>query len=303
MAKKKKIGNAQKIADSLPGSAHGPIKKKKIGHTQRISDTGSHAEGPTKKKNKKKKTPSGWAKGYIVMLDDLCFPVAPQKIEWNSDSANETVTLINGGEANRIKNPPLTDVTISDILIPRHKYPFARYDDNKFEGPKYFLDEFERMKTDLKPHRLIVSRASPDGKKMWANTSMLVTIESYKWTEDAEQGPDVLVDLTLKQYRKYGSHSLVKKKKKSKKSGKKKTVSVKKKKRASQKSRNATYKIKNGDTLRIIARKECNDESEADDIYKLNKNTLEKAAKKHGRKSSNQGFYIYPGTVIKIPKE
>ncbi len=69
------------------------------------------------------------------------------------------------------------------------------------------------------------------------------------------------------------------------------------------KNKTTTYTIKKGDTLWSIATRFLKKGSRYTEIYKLNKNALEKAAKKHGRKSSNNGWWIYPGTKITIPKK
>ena len=61
------------------------------------------------------------------------------------------------------------------------------------------------------------------------------------------------------------------------------------------------YTIKSGDTLWGIAKKFYKNGAKWKTIYKANKTIIEKAAKKHGRKSSSNGHWIYPGTVIKIP--
>lgn len=61
------------------------------------------------------------------------------------------------------------------------------------------------------------------------------------------------------------------------------------------------YTIKSGDTLWGIARKFYKAGSKWKTIYKANKAIIEKKAKQHGRKSSSNGHWIYPGTVIKIP--
>ena len=37
------------------------------------------------------------------------------------------------------------------------------------------------------------------------------------------------------------------------------------------------------------------------EIYELNKDTIEAAAKKYGRSSSSNGWWIYPGTVLQLP--
>ena len=71
----------------------------------------------------------------------------------------------------------------------------------------------------------------------------------------------------------------------------------------SQGSKTTTYTIKSGDTLSRIAQKKLGKASRYPEIYKLNKSKIEAAAKKHGRKSSNNGHWIYPGTKLTIPKK
>lgn len=84
-------------------------------------------------------------------------------------------------------------------------------------------------------------------------------------------------------------------------------VKYTKKKKDKTKSRKSktytTYKIKKGDTLWKIAKRKLGKGSRWREIYKLNKKVIENAAKKHGRKSSRNGHYIYPGTKIKLPKK
>lgn len=61
------------------------------------------------------------------------------------------------------------------------------------------------------------------------------------------------------------------------------------------------YTIKKGDTLWDISGKFYKDATKWKKIYTANKSTIEKAAKKHGKKSSSKGHWIYPGTTLKIP--
>ncbi len=61
------------------------------------------------------------------------------------------------------------------------------------------------------------------------------------------------------------------------------------------------YTVKSGDTLKKISIKKYRTAKKWTNIYKANKKVIEKAAKKHGRKSSDKGKYIYPGTVLSIP--
>jgi LysM repeat protein len=64
-----------------------------------------------------------------------------------------------------------------------------------------------------------------------------------------------------------------------------------------------TYTIKQGDTLWGIAEKYLGKGTRNKEIYNLNKTIIENTAKKYGYKSSNNGWWIFPGVKIKIPKK
>ena len=64
----------------------------------------------------------------------------------------------------------------------------------------------------------------------------------------------------------------------------------------------STYTIKKGDTLWAIAKKFYNNGAKWKTIYNANKSIIEKTAKSHGRKSSSNGQWIYPGVKLTIPK-
>lgn len=208
------------------------------------------------------------------------FPVFPSKINIKVNNQNKTLTLINEGEVNLIKSPGLTDISIDELLLPVcQAYPFAVYE-NGFRSAEYYLDKLKKWKGSKKPVQFKLTRTSPDGKKHLWDTTMDVTIESYEITEDAEKyAPDVAVKLKMKEYRHWGA---------------KKTRKVKDKAK--------TYTVKKKDTLLKIARKQLGDGSKRKSIYKLNKKVIEAAAKKHGRKSSSNGKWLYPGTKLKLPK-
>lgn len=73
--------------------------------------------------------------------------------------------------------------------------------------------------------------------------------------------------------------------------------------RSSKTSSQKKYTVKNRDTLWDISIKFYGSKNATKwtKIYDANKSKIEAAAKKHGRKSSNKGHYIYAGTVLSIP--
>lgn len=230
---------------------------------------------------------------YKVFLDGVLLPITPSKIKTKINNKNDTIDLINEGEVNIIKSPGLTDIEF-ECILPQTKYPFAMYLDGKFKSAIYYLNKLEKLKKGKKKFQFIVTRRNPKNKKLF-DTNITVTLEDYTIEEDAENGFDVVVSINLKQYRDFKIKTVkVKKSKSKKKKAKKKTT------RSSNKT-NGNYMVKKGDCLWNIAKKKLGNASRYKEIYKLNKDVIEKTAKKHGRKSSNNGWWIYPGTKLKLP--
>lgn len=63
----------------------------------------------------------------------------------------------------------------------------------------------------------------------------------------------------------------------------------------------ATYIIKKGDSLWAISKKFYGTGTKWKTIYDANKDIIEKTAKAYGRKSSDNGHWIYPGVKLTIP--
>lgn len=66
-------------------------------------------------------------------------------------------------------------------------------------------------------------------------------------------------------------------------------------------SKSKTYTVKSGDTLWGIAESYYKDGLKHTKIYEANKSIIESTAKKRGYSSSNNGWWIFPGTVLTIP--
>ena len=109
-----------------------------------------------------------------------------------------------------------------------------------------------------------------------ADFNKYVSIESLEYGEEDGSG-DAAFTISLKEYITI-SYSETKKKT----SGGKKV------------------KKKSGDTLKKIAKSKTGKSANASKIYAKNKSVIEKAAKKHGRRSSSKGRYIYQGTKLVI---
>lgn len=250
---------------------------------------------------------------YNMYIGGIRFPVTPGKISYKINGRNETTDLISGGEVNIIKTTGLTDISISEILLPNSwNYPFAVYK-NGFRNAWYYLDRLEAWKKRKKPVKFKITRRTPDGRVIFRPTNFKVTIENYEIIEDADKyGMDICVKLDMKQYRPWGAKKLKtgnvnlgSGKDTSKKSGKNGTGS-KKQEASIKKTRDAkdpagSYVVKKGDCLMYIARKELGDGTMWKEIYSLNQKVIEAETKKRGGKSSSNGHWIYPGTVLKLP--
>ena len=63
-----------------------------------------------------------------------------------------------------------------------------------------------------------------------------------------------------------------------------------------------TYTVNNGDTLWALAKKYYGSGTKHGVIYNANKEEIEKVAKAHGKASSENGHWIWEGTVLTIPE-
>lgn len=62
-----------------------------------------------------------------------------------------------------------------------------------------------------------------------------------------------------------------------------------------------TYEIKQGDNLWNIAKSNYGSGMKYTDIYNANRDILDAEASKYGRNDSDNGYWIYPGTIITLP--
>lgn len=165
---------------------------------------------------------------YDFYIGTMLLPVAPGKLTVKINNGNKTYNLMNEGEINVLKLPGLTEIDF-EILFPNTAYPFAIYK-NGFQKASVYLEELELLKTQKQTFQFIVSRVLPNGNVLF-DTNITCSLEEYSIVEDAEEnGTDVLVSVSLKQYRSYGVKKCTVKTKKKlqlKKLRKKKGINIK----------------------------------------------------------------------------
>lgn len=143
---------------------------------------------------------------YDLYLGKMLMPITPSKISMAINNQNKTINLINDGKLNLLKSAGLTDVQFT-LLIPQVSYPFARYGDGGFVGASTYLDYFEQLKQAKQPFQFILSRCMPTGKALF-DTNMTVSLEDYTITEEAKNGFDLQVAISLKQYKHYATKTI-----------------------------------------------------------------------------------------------
>ena len=220
---------------------------------------------------------------YKMYLDGVLMPITPSKVKVKINNQNETLTLISGEEINILKAAGLTDVSF-DLLLPQVSYPFTN---GGAQSADYYLSLFERLKTSKQPFQFILNRSMPTGRRLFY-TNLTVGMEDYQITDDAEEGFDITVTVSLKQYRHYGTKTVTIQPAPT--PAETPTATVEQPQReTSQAPQQTTYTVKSGDCLWNIAKKYLGDGSRYNEIYELNKDKI-----------TNPNL-IYPNQVLTLP--
>lgn len=233
---------------------------------------------------------------FMVDSELLTFPITPGELTIKSGSNNKVVNLINEGDINILKSPSLTEINF-EARFPMRQYPYAR----EYKSFQSYFDVFEELKTEKKPFRFVVSRFTPNGIATWG-TEYLVSLEELELSESVDEGDDVLINFKLKQFKEYGVVTIERKTNTNTSTNTTTTtVTTTNDRPTKTTSTNKTYKIVSGDCLWNIAKKFYGDGSLWKTIYNANYSAIEADAKKHGKSSSSNGHWIYPGLVLTIP--
>ena len=222
--------------------------------------------------------------------DVLTLPITPDKLVIRVGSNNKVITLIGEGDINILKSPSLIEVEF-EARFPMRQYPYGR----EFMSFETYFNKFTELKENKKSFRFIVTRAKPNGDRTW-DTNLLVALEDFDLTEDADEGDDVIISFKLRQFKEYGIKRIL--------SDSDETTSTSAVTRANENktvSDSTQHVIKSGDTLYAIAKSYYDDGSKWKTIYNANQAAIEADAKKHGRSTSGGGRYIWPGLTLIIP--
>lgn len=201
--------------------------------------------------------------GYSFYIDGVLFPITPQRLNIKFKNRNRVVTLVNEGEFNILKESGLQEISF-DACIPAVKYPFAQYIGGVFLPIIYYIELIKRLKNSKKPFNLVIVREGTIGVLGYSHC-LKVSLEDWQVKEDAGDGRDLTVSLTFKEYKERNNFivSVVGRK----------LVTATKIRDSSSKVIAKSYKVKAGDTLYNIAKKELGDGSKYTYLKSLNKLT------------------------------
>lgn len=202
---------------------------------------------------------------YLCYMNGILMPVAPSKINTKIKNKNRIITLINEGEANILKSAGLQEISFN-MMIPAYKYPFALYLGGIFLPISYYLEILEKLKNDRKSFQFIIIREGILGS-LGFDTNLKVSLEDYQILEDAGNGRDITVSVKLKQYQEKVNTAV---RVVATALGGTKYI-LEKVRDTSSKVAEKTYKVKEGDTLYTIAKKELGNGEKYRELVTLNK--------------------------------
>ncbi len=211
---------------------------------------------------------------YNFYIGNMALPVTPQKLTVQIKGNNKTLDLANERSVNFLRAPGLTEISFDAMLPMLGRYSFS----GEYKRPDYYLNAFEKLMSEKKPFRFIVSRASPSGKLLY-DTNIKTSLESYTIVEDASKGFDVTVQIKLKQYVDYATKIV----KSANSAGSKSSRD------AGSSPSARTYTVKPDDCLWNIAKKYYGDGTQYVKIYDANRDKI------------SNPHLIYSGQVFTIP--
>lgn len=144
-------------------------------------------------------------------------PVNPAELKLNYENDDQSQTVVNLGEVNRLGNLKLVGITI-DSVFPKYKTTYLA--DDQPEEPDYYIDWIKKIQKAKGLIRLVVATTK---------ISMCMTIASFNYGFEDGFDEEYKYTLELKQYREFEATKISKSKKKKKAKKGKKRISPPKK--------------------------------------------------------------------------
>ena len=205
-------------------------------------------------------------------------PINPPTVEFTEKQLNQAITLLNIGEAN-LKGERGLKYTKLSSFFPSEKSPFYK---NAEKKPEKYIAMLQEWKTAKAVVRVIIS-------DMKINLAML--IDEFTFSRKEGDG-DIYYTISLSEYRTLNVPSV---------------QSVTRVRsnglldRPNAAASGGTHTVVSGDTLWSISKQSYGSGSQYSKIYNANNGIIEASAKNHGKRSSDNGRWIYPGDVYTIP--
>ena len=212
-------------------------------------------------------------------LDGMLLPVTPGALATRITNQNKTVSLLNGEEYTFPEKAGLTEFSFS-FWLPKDRESHLRISDvSKREA----LNKLSQLKEAAKPFVFWIM-GEPEEMR-----SPYVTLEEYSIEENAENGGDLLLQISLKEYRPLKTVTLKVSPESGKVIAKEQKGTAKELSKALPKNAGAkTHTVQKGETLSLIAKRYLGNSKKWRELYQRNQAII---------KNPNR---IYVGQVIRL---
>lgn len=195
---------------------------------------------------------------YQFWLGEILLPISPERVTITTGSQNETLSLVDGSEINIINSPKLRVIKF-EAIIPYREYPFAEYLNGYVDGDIY-REKIEALKNNGSKFQFVITRQR--GKRVFHYTDIRSAIEEMTVTEASENGFDIKIALTLREYKEFGAKFITDQ-----------TGAVPRQQDNAPTAK-GSYTVLNNDSLWKIAKKLYGDGSKWKDIYSANTSVI-----------------------------